>query len=111
MYSFFIVELITFCRFVHAGMDNKITAPFGMVPKSVMISPDLTLREKGLYAYLATYADAHTRECTVGVNKIAAECDITTSTVKRCLKILEEKQYIKRFNRGFNKTRITVLLK
>lgn len=82
-----------------------------MVSKAVMADPELSVRDKGVYAYLATYADSVTNELTVSVNRMAAECGITQSTVKRSLKILEERNIIKRFNMGNRKTRRTVLIK
>lgn len=91
--------------------NPRITGGFGMVTKSVMTDPELGTREKAVYAYLATYADGTTNELTVSVNRMAAELGVTPSTVKRSLKILEEKQIIDRTSVGHKITRRTVLLK
>lgn len=91
--------------------NPRINGGFGFVSKAVMADPDLSMKEKGLYAYLATYANSATNELTVSVDRIAAECGINQSTVKRSLKILERKQIIKRDVTGFLTTKKTTLLK
>jgi len=95
-------------------MKNKnprLQSGFGFVTRPAMADASLSLREKGMYGYLATYADSATNELTVSVNRIAAECGVTQATVKRSLKILEEKQFIRRIYTGPLKTKTTVLLK
>lgn len=95
-------------------MKNKnprITGGFGMISKAVVADPELSMREKALYAYLATYADSATNELTVSVNRMCAELGITQATVKRSLKILEDKQIIKRISVGHKNVRKTILLK
>jgi DNA-binding MarR family transcriptional regulator len=91
--------------------NPRIDGGFGMVPKTVMADPELSLKEKGLYAYLTTYANGTTNELTVSVSRMASECGTTQSTVKRSLKILESKKIIKRDNTGFLTTKKTTLLK
>lgn len=91
--------------------NPRLTGGFGFVSRAVMADPELSMKDKGLYSYLATYADSATNELTVSVDRIAAECGITQSTVKRSLKSLENKQIIKRVHRGSLKVKTTVLLK
>ena len=91
--------------------NPRLDGGFGMVSKSVIADPDLSLKDKGVYAYLAIYADSVTNELTVSVNKMAAELGVTQATVKRSLKILEEKQIILRVYKGVKITRKTILLK
>lgn len=91
--------------------NPRIIGGFGMTSKSVMADPTLTLRDKALYAYLSTYADGVTNELTVSVNRMCAELGVTQATVKRSLKVLEQKQIIKRINIGALQTRRTILLK
>jgi DeoR/GlpR family transcriptional regulator of sugar metabolism len=91
--------------------NPRLTGGFGIVSRSVMADAELSTRDKAIYAYLTTYADSVTNELYVSVNRIAAECGITQSTVKRSLKLLEEKQIIIRLKRGSRVTRKTVLLK
>lgn len=95
-------------------MKNKnprITGGFGMVTKAVLADPELSMKEKGLYAYLTSYADSATNELMVSVNRMCAELGITQATVKRSLKILEEKNIIKRVSVGHKNVRKTILLK
>lgn len=82
-----------------------------MVSRSVMTDPELSIREKALYAYLTSYANSASNELTVGVNRMAAECGVTQSTIKRSLKVLETKGIIQRVALGANTTRKTILLK
>lgn len=84
---------------------------FGMVSREVMADPELSMKEKGLYAYLATYANGSTNELTVSVNRMCAELGVTQATVKRSLKLLEQRNVIQRVNTGALRTRKTVLLK
>lgn len=78
---------------------------------NVLRDPDLTLKDKGLYAYLSTYADSVENELTVSVNRIAAECGTTPSTVKRSIEALTAKGIIKRIRKGKNMPMKTVLIK
>ena len=82
-----------------------------MISKAVVSDPTLTMREKALYAYLATYADSVTNELTVSVNRMCAELSVTQATIKRSLKILEDKQIIQRISVGHKNVRKTILLK
>ena len=91
--------------------NPRLNGGFGMVSRSVMTDPDISLREKGVYAYLATYADSVTNELTVSINRMAAELGVTQATVKRSLKLLEDKQIIQRVSSGLRVTRKTILLK
>jgi DNA-binding MarR family transcriptional regulator len=95
-------------------MKNKnprLNGGFGFTTKAVMADPELSMKEKGLYAYLATYADGTTNELRVSVNRMCAELGVTQATIKRSLKLLEERGVIKRINTGVLQTRRTILLK
>lgn len=81
-----------------------------MVSNEVSRDPDISLKDKGLYSYLATYADAN-NELYVSVDKMAAECGITQSSVKRILTTLKKAGVIKRVRRGRNESYKTILLK
>lgn len=91
--------------------NPRLAGGFGMVSRSVMSDPELSIRDKALYAYLATYADSATNELTVSVDRMAAECGVTQSTIKRSLRTLENKSIIRRITLGGRVTRKTVLLK
>lgn len=75
-----------------------------------MRDPEICLRSKGLYAYLCTYADSN-NECTVSVNRIAAECNMSNSSVKRILDILVKKGVIVREKRDLLQSYKTILIK
>jgi DNA-binding MarR family transcriptional regulator len=88
----------------------RISKGFGIVSNTVMRDPDISLGEKSLYAYLSTYANGD-NELFVSVSKIADECNIGQSTVKRYLSNLEKKKIISRISRGHKMTKLTILLK
>lgn len=82
-----------------------------MVSNEVIKDPNLTLQEKAMYAYLASYADSTTNELFVGINRICDENNITQSTAKRIINSLIKKNVIYRQGRGYKQTSKTVLLK
>ena len=93
-------------------MKNKrIKDGFGMVSTTVLRDPNISLGEKAVYAYLSTFADNITNELFVSVSKIANELNISSSTVKRSLIKLEQKNIIKRESRGYKTSKLTILLK
>lgn len=89
---------------------NQRLVRYGLVSNNVMRDPEICLRSKGLYAYLCTYADSN-NECTVSVNRIAAECDMSNSSVKRILDILVKKGVIVREKRDLLQSYKTILIK
>jgi len=89
----------------------RLKGGFGQVSRTVMRDPDLTLRDKGLYAYLATYADSVGNELNVSINRMASECGVAPSTVKRSIDLLKKKGIIDRVYNGKNISLKTVLLK
>ena len=91
-------------------MNSRLKDGFGLVSNTVIRDPSISLGEKSLYAYLSTYANSE-NELFVSVNKMADECGIGQSTVKRYLSNLEKKKIISRVSRGHKVSRITILLK
>lgn len=81
-----------------------------MVSSVVVQDPELSLAEKGLYAYLSSYASAKTKDLTVGINRMSSENGMSVSSVKRHLRSLEKKGIIRRLSRG-STSKITILLK
>ena len=73
---------------------------YGIVMDEVMKDPDLSLRAKGLYGLLATYADKE-RTCFPSTNTLAEFSGISKRTIERTLKELEKKNYIIRTDRVF----------
>lgn len=92
-------------------MQNpRIKQSYGIVNKDVITDPALNLQQKAMYAYLCTYADVN-NQLHVSVNRIAAECDVGCSTVKRILDQLLRKGIISRERRGAGQSFKTILLK
>jgi DNA-binding MarR family transcriptional regulator len=91
-------------------MNNRVNKGFGMVSNTVIRNPEISLREKAIYAYLSSYANSN-NELTVSVNRIAEECGITPSTVKRIVDSLIKKGVIGRIKRGIGQSYKTILLK
>jgi len=91
-------------------VNSRLKDGFGLVSNTVIRDPSISLGEKSLYAYLSTYANSE-NELFVSVSKMADECGIGQSTVKRYLSNLEKKKIISRVSRGHKVSRITILLK
>jgi len=90
--------------------NNRLKLGFGQVSNTVLRDPELSLGEKALYSYLATYADAN-NELFVGGNKMANECGVGRSTIQRHLLSLEKKGIIKRMFRRHMSSKVIILLK
>lgn len=73
---------------------------FGIVHTSVMHDPDLSIRAKGLYSILCTYADTN-RECFPSISTLAELGGVSRRTIERILIELEEKNYVTRTGRTF----------
>jgi DNA-binding MarR family transcriptional regulator len=73
---------------------------FGIVDADVMQDPDLSLRAKGLYALLASYADKN-RRCFPKINTLAEYSGVSRRTIERTLNELENKNYVTRKNGAF----------
>lgn len=91
--------------------NPRLKGGFGMVSNTVIRDPDISLRDKAIYAYLSSFASKGTNELTVGIDRIATECGVDQSTVKRSLLSLKKKGVIARISRGINKTSVTILIK
>jgi len=81
-----------------------------MVTSNVLRNPDISLRDKGLYSYLATYANSD-NILTVSINRAANECGVDESTIKRILDSLKKQGIIIREQREQGKSYKTTLVK
>jgi len=90
--------------------NPRLKNGYGMVSNTVIRDPDISLKDKAVYAYLSTYANIN-NELIVGMNRMAAECGVDQSTIGRSLKSLKDKGIIMRISRGINNTSVTILLK
>lgn len=73
---------------------------FGVVHTEVIQDPGLSLRAKGVYALLTTYADKQ-RNCYPAISTLAELSGVSRRTIERTLKELEEKNYVTRKGRVF----------
>jgi DNA-binding MarR family transcriptional regulator len=92
------------------SQNPRIKQSFGIVNKEVITDPSLTFGQKAIYAYLCTYADKN-NELYVSISRIAEECDVGFSTIKRILDQLFKKGIILRERRGAGESYKTILLK
>ena len=90
--------------------NPRLKNGYGMVSSSVVRDPNISLRDKGLYAYLASYADID-NTLTVSVNRAAAECDVDPSTIRRILDQLKKAGVIIRETRGTGQSYKTIISK
>ena len=90
--------------------NARLKDGFGMVSNTVIRDPELSLREKSIYAYLSSYANSENK-CNVGLDRMAAECGVDQSTIKRILSTLKKKGVILRISRGIKTSAITILNK
>lgn len=73
---------------------------YGIVYADVVKDPGLSLRAKGIYSILSTYADKE-RKCFPSVATIAEFAGVSKRTAERALAELIEKGYIERHSRHF----------
>jgi DNA-binding MarR family transcriptional regulator len=92
-------------------INYRLKNGFGQVSNNIIRDPKVSLQEKAVYSYLCTYSDASTNQTYVGINKMADECGVSQSTIKRILNSLESKGIITRTTRGNGLTSFTKLLK
>jgi len=84
---------------------------YGIVTNDVVRDPNLSLRDKGLYAYLATYTSMIDDASTVSVNKAANECGVDPSTIRRIMEKLKKAGILVREKRGIGQSFKTILNK
>mgnify|MGYP003325514043 FL=1 len=90
--------------------NPRLKNGYGMVTSTVMRDPNISLRDKGLYAYLSTYADGE-NTLTVSVNRAASECNVDPSTIRRILNTLKNAGVIIREIRTAGQSYKTILNK
>jgi predicted transcriptional regulator len=90
--------------------NPRLKNGYGMVSSTVVRDPNISLRDKGLYAYLASYADID-NILTVSVNRAASECNVDPSTIRRILDQLKKAGVIIRETRGTGQSYKTIISK
>ena len=73
---------------------------FGIVNSDVMRDPNLSLRAKGLYALLCTFADGR-GICYPAISTLGELTGMTRRTIHRIINELELKNYVTRTGRNF----------
>ena len=66
---------------------------FGIVHTEVLHNLDISLRAKGLYALLCTYADRD-RTCFPSISTLSEMSGVSRRTIERTLKELEEHKIV-----------------
>lgn len=94
-----------------ATNNHRLTGGFGQCTNKVMRDPSLCLRDKAVYAYLCTFADSQNNQLRLSVYKMASELNISSITVIRSIKSLEEHGVIKRLSNGKGKSKTTIITK
>jgi DNA-binding MarR family transcriptional regulator len=92
-------------------MSSRLKNGYGLVSSSVVRDPAISLRDKGLYAYLCSYADPVDNTLTVSVNRAASECDVDPSTIRRILDQLKKEGVIVREPRSSGQSFKTIINK
>jgi predicted transcriptional regulator len=90
---------------------NRLKNGYGMISSDVVRNPNISLRDKGLYAYLCSYADPVHNTLTVSVNRAASECNVDPSTIRRILDQLKKDGVIIRESRGSGQSFKTIINK
>lgn len=73
---------------------------FGIVNSDIVGDPGLSLRAKGVYALLCTYANKE-RVCFPSIKTLSELSGVGRRTIERSLKELEDKKYVTRDGRHF----------
>lgn len=73
---------------------------FGLVHSDILQDPSLSIRAKGVYALLSTYANKD-RECYPSNTTLSEMLGVSKRTLQRVLKELEEKDYVRRKGKVF----------
>ena len=71
---------------------------FGIVSHSIITDPKLSIQAKCLYSALACYANKE-RLCFPSISTLANDLNTSQRTIKRLIKELKDKEYIKRVGR------------
>ncbi len=71
---------------------------FGIVSRSIITDPELSIQAKCLYSALACYANKE-RLCFPSIATLANDLNVSPRTIKRHVKELKTHNYIKRVGR------------
>lgn len=71
---------------------------YGIVNKSILTDPELSIQSKGLYSILCTYADSD-RKCYPSISLLADISSKSTAQISNYIKELKNKNYVRRQGR------------
>ena len=71
---------------------------FGIVTRDIVLAPELSISAKGLYSALACYSNKN-RSCFPSISTLSNDLNVSESTIKRLIKELKTKNFIKRIGR------------
>ena len=77
---------------------------FTKVPNWIIASKELSSNEKIAYIVLSKYCYGKKKECYPSIERMATECGIPRSTLLKNIKLLEEKDIIRRKKGYFGNT-------
>lgn len=73
---------------------------FGIIHTDIVQDPELSLRAKGLYTILCSYANKN-RMCWPKISTLSEVSGVSRRTIDRTLKELEDKNYVRRIAKKF----------
>jgi hypothetical protein len=75
-------------------LSENLQEGYGIIPRKVMRSKDLSIYEKAMLAYFLSFTGAGKNSCWPSLNIISKELGISRTTVKKYIKELQEKGWI-----------------
>ena len=79
-------------------LNIKKPYKYGIVTRSIILDPDITLQSKALYATLACYAN-NERTCFPSISTLSNDLNVSERTIKRLIKELKSKEIVIRVGR------------
>tara|TARA_R110000803_G_scaffold201655_1_gene266486 strand:+ start:1405 stop:1662 length:258 start_codon:yes stop_codon:yes gene_type:complete len=79
-------------------LNIKKPYKYGIVTRSIILDPDITLQSKALYATLACYANKQ-RTCFPSISTLSNDLNVSERTIKRLIKELKSKEIVIRVGR------------
>ena len=80
-------------------LNIKKPYKYGIVTRSIILDPDITLQSKALYATLACYANKQ-RTCFPSISTLSNDLNVSERTIKRLIKELKNKKIVVRTGRN-----------
>lgn len=91
------------------GADFISQKGYTLIPNYVLHTDKLGSHAKLVYAMLLSYAWGRKNSSFPGQDRLAADCGLSISSIKRALDELKEHNFITVIRRGLNRTNVYVL--